>query len=30
MNDAPKEFLVVTSFIQLLLTDSFEKNCHMH
>lgn len=30
MNDAPKEFLVVTSFIQHLLTDSFEKNCHMH
>lgn len=30
MNDAPKEFLVVTSFIQHLLIDSFEKNCHMH
>ena len=25
MNDAPKEFLVVTSFIQHLLIDSFEK-----
>ncbi len=30
MNDAPKEFLAATSFIQHLLTDSFEKNCHMH
>ena len=30
MNDAPKEFLAATSFIQHLLIDSFEKNCHMH